>query len=657
MPETTVSLETDDLRLSLEIRDGRLRASLIDKANGKAWLAVALAEAIVHDKMERRLRRRQWEVVELAGGDRQGYARLCLPYEEISVGLHLAVEDGEVVIRMPMIECYELRGRTHLLHSVRLLSGLASVGEQGRVLLPLQSGMCFSPAGKPAVLDQFMIYGEQSRWELLPTIPLCGVAEPDAGLLLLATGGAPETECLVETDGNGNGSTGLAFGLRQFWPDPVCRDDREVRVIPFNPAKQDLINFAGHRLRRHIIDDLGKPTLTERAAESRQVQELLNSHLIRVFHGIQPIGMAASADMEGKDVLNIRDPFVPATTFAQAREGLRRLHAAGVERMHVESIGWNPRGHDGMWPTRFPIEPRIGGEAGFRELIRYGKSIGCTMNVHDNYISQYRASPDFDESIVMHDQWGTPDLRGFWGGGETYVTCPWALGEQRLDRELERVKALGLNGPGYIDGMGNPLGCSYAPGPVGTRTDYVRGSQQILEAGRRNYGALRTECGFLYACLPVDCMAQCGNQFMLDHVDPDWPIAALIEQIVPVWQLALHGLVVRENHGNTWRSAMECVMFGDHPRHEWTASGRFQPALDDAHIAAIKAKYDLCIRTFGHLQTEVLMAWHELEDGVQETRYADGTVVRGDLSGLELFVNERPVDRPHGLSDKHGHAS
>ncbi len=646
--KATNVIESARFKLTLEPSDNNIEATLLDKATGVTWPVASLAEALVYDKMERRSRRLAWTVDECRTDGDGAYLRLSLPYEEISIGLRLRPHGDELAICLPMVECYELRPAICRLLSVRILPGLASVGTGGTVLLPLQSGVIFHPANKPPATDSFMIYGEQGRWELLPTLPLCGVADARAGLLWLATAGAAETECCVKTDGRGRGEVGMGFRLRQAWPDPVCRDDRELRLVPFTPQDKDLVNFAGHRLRRHILDDLGKPTLKERATESPQVRQLLESHLIRIFHGMQPIGMAAAMDQ--KDAINIHEPFVAATTFDQAREGLRRLHEAGVDRMHVESIGWNPRGHDGMWPTRFPVEPRLGGAAGFRELLRYGRSIGCTMNVHDNYLSQYNSSPDFDPSIVMHDQWGNRDLRGFWGGGETYVTCPWMLGPKRLDEQLRQVKALGLDGPAYIDGMGNPLECSYAPGPVGRRSDYVRGTQHILDTARNLYGAVRTECGFLYACLAADCLNQCGNAFMLKRLDPDWPITALIEDIVPVWQIALHGLVVRENHGVDWNSAMECVLFGDHPRHEWSHTGRFQPALDEAHIGAIKAKYDLCIQRFGYLQTETLESWHSPAPGVQETVFSDGTRIRVDFASRQLWVNDEPVRQPGGLA-------
>jgi len=646
-PRETI-LENAQLRLHLRLHEKGLFARLLDKTTAVEWPESPLVSACIYEKMERRQRRAACSVESIETEGTGCRLQFSLSYEEIAFAVRLGLAGGELQVCLPMVECYELRPRIARLMSVGVLPDLATVGADGQVLLPLHSGVLFSPAGKPALRDRFMIYGEQSRWELLPTLPVAGVAEGRSGLLLLATRGAPETECRVETDGRGQGTVAFGFCLRQGWPDPVCSDDREIRIVPFATRDQDLVHTAGYRLRRHLIEDLHKKTLAQRAAESPEIRQLLESHIIRIFHGMQPIGMAAGSDR--KDGLSLQEPFVVDTTFREAQESLARLHEAGVARMHVESIGWNPRGHDGMWPTRFPVEPRVGGEAGFRELIRYGRSLGCTMNVHDNYLSQYNSSPDFDPSIVMHDQWGNRDLRGFWGGGETYVTCPWKLGPDRLEREMERVKGLGLNGAAYIDGMGNPLECGYAPGPVGTRSDYVRGSQHVLDAARQAYGAVRTECGFLYVCLPADNLATCGNSFMLQRFDPDWPVSALMERIVPVWQLALHGLIIRDGGGCTWRATMQCLLFGDHPRHEWTARGRFQPRLDDAMIAGIKAQYDLCIRRHGSLQTESLVSWQDLGEGVRETRFSDGTVVHADFRALTLTVNGEPIEPPPGMA-------
>ena len=56
-------------------------------------------------------------------------------------------------------------------------------------------------------------------------------------------------------------------------------------------------------------------------------------------------------------------------TFAEARACLQRVHDTGIDKIFTEMVGWNPRGHDGMYPTRLPPEERLGGEKGFRELL------------------------------------------------------------------------------------------------------------------------------------------------------------------------------------------------------------------------------------------------------------------------------------------------
>jgi len=46
-------------------------------------------------------------------------------------------------------------------------------------------------------------------------------------------------------------------------------------------------------------------------------------------------------------------------------------------------VGWNRGGHDGRDPQIFPAEPALGGDAGLRETIRHGQSLGYQMVAHD----------------------------------------------------------------------------------------------------------------------------------------------------------------------------------------------------------------------------------------------------------------------------------
>ena len=88
------------------------------------------------------------------------------------------------------------------------------------------------------------------------------------------------------------------------------------------------------------------------------------------------------------------------------------------------------------------------------------------------------------------------------------------------------------------------------------------------------------------------------------------------------------------------------ILMGKHPRDEWSAHPGVMPVLDDARIAQIKATYDLCLVRFGHLQMEEMLTWDEPAEGVQRTRFGDGTEVVADFNTRELRVNNDIVAPP-----------
>jgi hypothetical protein len=116
-----------------------------------------------------------------------------------------------------------------------------------------------------------------------------------------------------------------------------------------------------------------------------------------------------------------------------------------------------------------------------------------------------------------------------------------------------------------------------------------------------------------------------------------------MDKRVPVWELALHDLVLLESMGLGWERDMHCVLMGGHPRDEWSAHPGVMPVLDDRRIAQLKARYDLCLVRFGHLQCEEMLTWDEPAQNVQRTTYADGTEVVADFGQQQLIVNGQPV--------------
>ena len=451
----------------------------------------------------------------------------------------------------------------------------------------------------------------------------------------------------MATDGRGGGSTGFAVTLRRTWIDPVDFAQREIRFLPL-PRAEEPVGYCAKRLRRHIMHDLGKKTLVERAAESPAVAYLLDAYIMKLFHGIEQSGYM----MEGHQPVN-PGSFQKYMTFAEASACLRKLKQAGVDRILTQCTGWNARGHDGLYPTRFPIDERLGGEAGFREMIRTGNELGFNMQVHDNFIMQNLASPDFDRDYTIIDIFGDPLIHGCWAGGPETSGWPLAMPEERLEGHLRRMQDLGLKGMYYVDYMEQPLEVNYHPKHKGPRADCARGQVRIIEACRQVFGACGTEFGFLPCAVAADHIATCGDPWHLTMCKPEWPIVALIDhqRVVPVWQMAMSGLVALEARGRReLGNAMTCILYGGVPRDEWATRPGVMPLLDDARITALKAISDLCITRFGYLKRLEITAYRRLAEEVHATRFADGTEVTADFAQQLLWVNGTLIACPDALN-------
>jgi len=634
------------LQVSVVNHGDRLEGLVQDGRTGKVWGPAPLFALEVHDRRLRRtVRTTQYRVDAVARVGNGVRVTVGIEGMYLSVGLWLGVEAGELVIRLAPDEIYERRPEVYRLFAVEPLPGMFRVGPRGSLLLPINQGMLCSPADKPALRDRFLVYMEQDRWELTTMLPVFGVGEGRSGMIGLMTAGPGDADCRVETDGRGHGVANFAFSLRRQWPDPVDPEVRELRLMPLAP-KQELVLAAAKRLRRHALEDLGKQPLARRREESPELDYVLQAMTMKLFYGIEDEG----ADREGKADRGGRISYRDYMSFAEAAESLGKLKAAGIDKILTQSVGWNTRGHDGLYPTRFPVNERAGGEREFRRLIAAGQALGYHMNVHDNFMMNVMHSPDWDPECVTHDCYGQPLVHGWWAGGVEYASWPPALPPSRLAGHLARVKQLGIAGMFYADYMMQPLEVNYHPRWRGSRGDHLRGMMRIVAACRETFGAAAVEFGTFAGAIAADYITNCSNPGHLRGCDPEWPITRLFGTIVPVWQLALHGLVVQEGQpGTRWAGTMECILKGLHPRDEWSRRPGHHPVLDNRRIQALKAVYDLGVVRFGHLQGEELAAC-DWQSEVQTSKFADGTEVAADFRRGKLWVNGRLIPRPAALA-------
>lgn len=649
-----------DSTLILPSAAGELRVSPLEPVpmvelrplgGGCVWQSPLLTLEVLNRMEDRVDCARDLRVMHAAVEDQNIHIILRDILHGVTLGIWLGWEGDELNVLVPPAEIEEARDVLYLAHSVMVLPELMRVGADGTLLLPVNTGALCAPAGKPKLQDRFLIYGEQERWELVPMLPVCGVQSPAGGLVCLARQGATDAWCAAETDGNGNGTVAMGAMFRRQWIDPVNWENREFRYR-FLPAGENLVLAAADRVRRHVVEDFRKPTLLQRAAASPQCAYQQSAYTMKLFHGMQLQGiMTGQADNPEKALLYKR-----VLSFKQAETGLKKLKAAGVDRAYLQSVGWNPKGHDGAWPTDFPIDQRLGGEAGLRALIGTAKELGYQITTHLNCASAFFKSPDFVPDRVIHDIWGKPKVVGFWGGGAKSTHWGLALPEGFLEGRMEPLKKLGFNGMQYLDGIGNPLYVNYHPVNGGGRCDHAAGINRYLDTASKIFGGVATECGFLYCAVHADAL--CGP-FYQSHVPwpltrTDWPIVNLVDRQVPVWQLALHDLVTLEQQGVGWKEAMNAVLFGRVMRDEWSGEPGIFPVLDDKRVAQIKAIYDLVTVGHGHLVTQRLTHWASFADQVEQTRFADGTEVVADFKERRLTVNGKDVACPPALEEPAG---
>ncbi len=637
----------DRLHVTISTDDDNPHLALLDLQTGHQWGPVPLLALEIHNKALRRSRApralRVQSVVHLERGVRLG---LASAHESLSIALQVYLHDQQLCIRLNPNDVNEGDPDVFRLFAVDILPGLMTVGADGTLLLPVNTGVLCRPANKPERSDAFLIYGEQPRWELTPTYPLCAAWTAGAGLSVFVPQGDCDAECRVRTDGAGNGSTGFAFTLRRHWPDPVDPETRELCLAPFTPAKDDPIRHAAQRVRQHITGHWGKPTLEQRAEECGDVAYLLNAYIVKLFHGVLNNGAMMfnyTGDIPKGELVNLM-------TFAEATAGLKQLHQAGIDRVVTQSVGWNTLGHDGLYPTRFPIEPAFGGEEAFRQMIATGNALGYHMNVHDNFMMNTPKSPDWNAEYVIQDIHGEPLMNGCWAAGPEYATWPNALPDERLEGHMAKMKTFGIRGMYYLDYMQHPLEVNYHPQHGGPRRAYACGQASVLEKAKEVFGSVGTEFGFLHSAVAADHLCTGGEPAHMRRIDPTWPIADLIDQTVPVWQMAMSGLAIIEaRDGVTWANACEAVLFGNHPRDEWSVRPGVMPVLDQERVNRIKAIYDLCLGRFGYLQLLEIVGYDEPAEGMRTTTFADGTSVCVDSNTETLLVNDEPVERPSVL--------
>ena len=320
-------------------------------------------------------------------------------------------------------------------------------------------------------------------------LPVAGYFSPDGGIGIRT---AATCDYRLRSDAGQLGAGGRSGIVNEFVKGK-SEYERTVRLKLF-PAGSNYVTLAKWH-RESVMKEGRFKSLAEKIAAAPEVAKLPgsviwkhNTYACEVPAGVKKdyslyVCTPEAAEAEGR----------PGNW--SAREVFDTAAAAGFDRVCILNTGWNNKGFDSGYPTRFPPNPERGTEADFTAAAEYGRKLseGYIFCVHDNYKDVYPNSEEFtfDEIITTAD--GGKLKGGIWRGGRCYIIC----GSETLKyarRDLPRIGAMCGRGAIYLDVQGcTALNNCFHPAHPGSRRDDIRWRLETFREAKKHIGAVATE--------------------------------------------------------------------------------------------------------------------------------------------------------------------
>jgi hypothetical protein len=495
------------------------------------------------------------------------------------------------------------------------------VGEEGFFLLPCFSGTLVRFKDHAPTINRDRIYMEQTEWEKLNLMNCFAMNRQGRSILGIVHKG--DFNCHVVTEVNQKGVNRIyaSFQLRRKEGQVIKQEDKDV---VYALASGRAAEYPGMALRYHayLRSERGVSPLKDRMADNPVLNYSVKAMRTKIFMGCKRPSLP-----DGSGI------FEPMTTCAQAGKILDRMKAEGLDRAIITLVGWNLGGHDGAYPTRFPIEPGIGGEEELRALIRKALGMGYQIVPHDNLTDGYRGAADFDPEYITRTEEGEPRVVGVWSGGQSFKMCPTVYYD-RYGQDVARIRDLGFAGHYLCDAQSCVLWTCHDPRHPADEEQYALSLAKLTQIPRALYGAVSTEVGSAFNLPFIDeaGIHSVGNVDNLIAMCPE-SFRRLIDRVVPFYQIAAHGLIVYvQSWVRHWRRTglrkglLRELAFGARPSMEVTWTGAAQDPYEDA-IRDVKDAYHRAFVEMPDIFAEAMTDYEELAPEAARVAYGNGRVI------------------------------
>lgn len=436
----------------------------------------------------------------------------------------------------------------------------------------------------------------------------------------------------------------------------------EDLVVDFYPLQGKDADYSGMaRTYRHYQLERGEVRpIKERVKTNPYLAYAVYAPEIRIRQGWKPVPTPVK-----EQTLQTEPKMKVKVTFKRVQEIADALKKAGVDKAELCLVGWNVRGHDGRWPTPWPVEPALGGEKGLRKLITHVHKEGFQIVGHSNSGDAYRISPDWNEADIAKNPDGSLQKSEYaWSGGQMYNLCYKPSYEKFVQRNHKYMAGLGFRGLHYIDVLTNvyPTECYDSLHPLNHK-EAAQYAILHMKDGAEKMGGAASEGAVDHVAGIEDYVLYVTFKNVKDNHYPD----NLVNAYVPVWHIVYNGIILANPATNTinctikdWDEAMKVVEYGGRPTYyfysafldngnNWMGNTDLkcgtQKELDQA-VTAIKKGYEY-LQQMGYLQYEFMDRHEPLAKNVYMTTYSDGSKVICNYSNAPFSYNGNTIDS-HG---------
>lgn len=414
----------------------------------------------------------------------------------------------------------------------------------------------------------------------------------------------------------------------------------EDLIVKFYPLKGKDATYAGAaRLYRKLKLDSGEVVpLKVRAKDNPELAYAVQSCEIRMRLGWKPYPTpVVEQTLENEPEMKVKIPF------AKVCEIEKDLLKAGVDKAEICLVGWNKSGHDGRWPDSFPVEPKLGGEKGLRNLIKESQKMGFQIVCHSNAVGSCNVSPNFDKNDISIDENGKLRKGGVWSNGQNYRFCPKRYYQKFSKENIQKITELGFRGLHYIDVISTvgPVACHSKEHPITSKTSAEYWNRELADAALLMGGAA-SEGGYDFVAANLDF-----GLYITYNLNPkNYP--KLTDRYVPMWHIVYNGIIMSNAATDTvnfpikekW-AQLKVAEFATKPTFYFNSA--FSDKLDmnwmgkndllcsnpeetKKSVAAVKQGYDL-MKELGYLQYEFMQDHSQIADNVFKSVFSDGSEI------------------------------